>query len=441
MNFFTIVYDYVFILQLITVSAALLIIFYPFKRDWKNLLIAAAHFIALFAVGTLLNWGLFELSRYWRWLAGINFHLSYLFMIAAYLCISKIYLTSRLILGATIYVTVIAICDLSRNIPVDIDVGIICIICYAFIVAFSLLIRKYSLAHYSDIPVISVTMIAVNAVVFTLLIYCRIIMSTRGTSTDIFYTLSLAGIYVLSVSSYLMIYFHCNVRKQMTDLQVENKLLEADKQMLVLSEQAISEMKALRHDIKNQYKVMSIMLEEERYDDLKSYFNSMNESSLAFVGNAFIDCGNLLINSIINMEILKANSYGVQLSTKINVPEKLSIGQSDLCRILVNLIDNAIEGILRTSDKDYLVDCKIATASDYLYICVQNEIKNDADRNKLLQMNTVKEDTANHGFGHRIVKKIAEKYNGTVSYSIEENEFIAEVMLDLERGKEVLKHG
>ena len=45
-------------------------------------------------------------------------------------------------------------------------------------------------------------------------------------------------------------------------------------------------------------------------------------------------------------------------------------------------------------------------------------------------MNTEKEDQVNHGFGHRIVKKIADRYNGHVNYSIEDGIFYAEVMLD-----------
>ena len=43
--------------------------------------------------------------------------------------------------------------------------------------------------------------------------------------------------------------------------------------MLVISGQAIEEMRALRHDMKNQHKVMELMLSENRYDDLKNISN------------------------------------------------------------------------------------------------------------------------------------------------------------------------
>ena len=86
---------------------------------------------------------------------------------------------------------------------------------------------------------------------------------------------------------------------------------------------------------------------------------------------------------------------------------------------------------MRTDSKDYLIDVKIGKRADYLYISVQNEIRDDTDRETLLKMNTVKDDAVNHGYGHKIVKKIVDKYNGCVNYTISENEFIAEVMLDL----------
>ena len=83
MDFFTFVYDYVFIVQLVTVSVALVVVFYPLEKSVKSFLIAFAHVCALFGVSTLLNWGLFALSKVWHFIAGINFPFSWLILIAA----------------------------------------------------------------------------------------------------------------------------------------------------------------------------------------------------------------------------------------------------------------------------------------------------------------------------------------------------------------------
>ena len=92
---------------------------------------------------------------------------------------------------------------------------------------------------------------------------------------------------------------------------------------------------------------------------------------------------------------------------------------------------------MKDENKD--INISILTHGEYLYIGVQNKVSHDSNPDKLLRMNTEKEDQANHGFGHRIVKKIARKYNGHVNYSIENDIFIAEVMLDINYSKEEVK--
>lgn len=434
MEFFTFVYDYVFIAQLVSVCFSLIIVFYPFKKTVKSYLIAAAHLCVLFVVSTLLSWGFFALSKVWTFLAGINFQLSWLAVITAYLCVNHINFTSKVIMGATLYASVIAVADLGRQVMNVMPEGSewINLVFYVLIIAYSFILRHYTLKNYNDIPLISAILILVDSVCAAVLIFAKTIMNViyGPPSIDVYYIFTLFAIYIFTVLGYMMIYFHCKVRKRMTELQVNNKLLEADKQMLIISEQAISEMRAMRHDIKNQYKVMELMLGEGKYDELKKYFASMNDSFYTETGNSFIDCGNTLINSVINMEILKANKFGIQLATKINVPAELPFERSDICRILVNLLDNAIEAVLRAENKDYLISCRIGCRAEHLYICVQNRIRDDCDKETLLLMNTEKDDAANHGFGHRIVKRIVEKYNGAVNYFIDDNQFVAEVMLE-----------
>lgn len=441
-KFFSIAYDEVFAIQLLAVSFSIVWIFYPWKKEKKNIIIGIAHIISLFAVGTVLNWFLFALSNVWRGIAGLHFQVAWLLMIIIYLGVfDRTYVTSRVIMGATLFIIVIATADLGREVMSCLSAkysegyfDFTCYIADILVVAFSFLVSKFTLKNYSDIPKISVIMIMINTVACSLLILLKTVFKIQEGSfgADKFYCIVLAVVYVVSVTGYMMIYFHCKVRKEKTALEVQNKLLEADKQMLIVSEQAIEEMRALRHDMKNQHKVMGLMLEEGRYDDLKEYFHSISGKFNQTCLSEFIDCGNQLINSVINMEILKATSYGLKLSTKINVPHELPFEPSDLCRVLVNLIDNAIEGILRTDSRDYLVDVKIGRRTNYLYISVQNEIRNDIDRENLLKMNTVKDDAVNHGYGHKIVKKIVDKYNGYINYNVIENEFIAEVMLDLQ---------
>lgn len=439
--FFQVVYNYVFILQLAAVSFSVVWVFYPWQKTGKSIAIAIIHMILFFVVGTILNLGLFILSHYWKWLTGLNFPIAWLVTIVLYLiCFCKIKISCRIVMGATLYATIITVVEFAtiftrmlmfKHKNLDFDWLIILIdLC---IIAFSLVMRRLSLEKYADMAWISVSMMLIVSFTGAGIVFFEIYERIQGSGLDYpFLSLVLFCNYVFIFVGYLMIYFHCKVRKERTMLVVEKKLLEADKQMLMISEHALEEIRLFRHDINNQFHVMQLMLAEGKMEELEEYLKSMysmvGDSSLSI---PYLNSGNSIIDSIINMEMIKAYSNGIRLTTRINVPSTLNMEKSDLCRILANMIDNAIEAILREKINNCLIDCIIHVINGYLYICVTNGISPDADAKKILSMETSKRDWANHGYGHKILKRIVEKYNGEVNYKIEECQFIAEAMLDL----------
>ena len=436
-EFFTIVYNITFIVLLLTISLSLLLVFYPIKWEKRSMIIMGVHLLSIFALGTVLNWGFFMLSRHFTWLGGVHWQIAWFITIFLYLaCFCKMYVPSRIIMGTTLFVTVIAMTNLGGEIIAAFDFaelsGLGNYLSYSLIIAFSFILRKFTLSNYSDIPLISVGLILVNGVISTWLVVNDIIVNLGSFEKEITSGLLLVGVYVFAVTSYLMVYFQCKANKEKLLLEIQNRLLKTDKEVLAISESALEEMRTIRHDIKNQFQVMQIMLEEEKYDELKQYFFSMNEQFKREMPTQFCACGNQLLDSILNMEIMKANSCGVHLFTKVNVAPMLNVDFSDLCRLMVNLLDNAMEGVIRAKAYELLVDCKIAQTENYLYICVQNAVVEHVNGDELLRMNTEKEDATRHGFGHRIVKRIVEKYNGSIQYTIEDGMFVARAMLDLQ---------
>lgn len=441
MEFFQIVYNYTFVIQLLSLDLSLLIAFYPFKKTVRSYLFALLHLAVLFAFGTLLNWGLFELTMVADGFMGINFLLAWLVIIALYTALNRKNLVGCAIMGATLYVIVIAIGDFGRDFTRAIlgaNASFVTVCWYFVVIACSAVIRRFSLKKYDNIPLTSGILMGLNAVCLSALVYIHTILDVHITEIDVYYLASCLIAFIIAMSSYLLTYAHSEKSKEATELQVAAKLLEADKSTLIVSQQAIAEMHAIRHDIKNEFSVMKLMLAEGRYLDLDKYLGSMTDSFLLTTASSFIDCGNPLINSVINMEVLKANNYGIELVTKIKVPETLPFEDSDLCRIIVNLLDNAMEAVVRAKNKAFLVDVKIMKQHNYLYIGVQNELRDGVDPKKLMAFETEKEDSANHGFGHRIIRRIAKKYNGYANYTIENNQFIAEVMLDCS-GRQAIK--
>lgn len=436
-DFFTIVYDYSFAIQLITVSFSVVFLMREFERSWRGALICLAHISVVFVAETAVNLAMFVASASLRGMQGINFPLSHFIIVVIYTAFLCRYpVRNRLVLASTIFASAILLNELGAQIMRLASVGggmheFLTIPAYLLIIAFTLLMKKLSLNEYYEVPIYSAVIVVVINVAAMVVEFSNLLLF-GAVMGDKFFCFALSMMFVVCVAGYLLVYFHCRERDENTRLQIENKLLESDKMMLQLSDKAVEEMHELRHDIRNQYMVMDVMLSEGRYAELKEYFESMKSGFSKDA--ARVSTGNHVIDSVINMEVLKATANNVAINHRINVPSELGIEASDLCRILSNLIDNAIEGVLRTDLNEFEVDCIIEARSEYLYICVQNAINADENTQKLLRLNTVKTDYKNHGYGHKIIKRIVEKYKGHIKYSVEDGFFIAEAILEIKTG-------
>ena len=209
-------------------------------------------------------------------------------------------------------------------------------------------------------------------------------------------------------------------------------MAQSDKEMLRLTDQNLKNMREIRHDLKNQIGVMDMLLSSKEYEKLKEYFEKF-KTSLKTSFSTY-DCGNDNISKIINMEMSKANPLNIKIVPKIAVPKYLPFEDYDLCSLLSNMIDNAIESIDREKIKDASIDVEISIINNGLYVYVSNPILKEFSAHELANLNSEKRDNLNHGLGHIIINKICEKYGGYASFSVENNRFIVMALLDLAKG-------
>ena len=109
--------------------------------------------------------------------------------------------------------------------------------------------------------------------------------------------------------------------------------------------------------------------------------------------------------------ITSALTFVISLRTIILLPASISIKEEDLLAILNNLLDNAIDACKKESDKKLFI--QMITIKSFLKIT----IKNSCSENVFLQnphLETKKSDRSYHGFGLKIVQKIAKSYHGTL---------------------------
>lgn len=209
---------------------------------------------------------------------------------------------------------------------------------------------------------------------------------------------------------------------------------DAEKEMFRMSEVRLEEMRRLRHELKNQYAYMNVLLENKEYDKLSAYFSELSDKVTSTV--RYVDCGNSTINAIIVAEQGRVSGAEASLECRIVVPPELGIGDVDMCSLLMNLINNAVEYLERNPGlEDRKICLEISLAGKTLLVKVTNSLA-EADRERALGLETSKPDKRWHGYGTRVVRSIAEKYGGSVVFEEHNGRFVAAAILNQPSGDE-----
>ena len=237
--------------------------------------------------------------------------------------------------------------------------------------------------------------------------------------------MSLLDIVLLCILNitYVAIYSIVENRHKITSLEVQNTLVEAENLSISIDKNNREELEKIRHDIKNQLSYVNLLLKQDKKEEAISYIdNYVNSQEVLFS----FSCSNNVINSIINLELSKAKVYGVKMNLKIVVPPILPFDDNDIVSLLTNMIDNALENYYTIDDNSVISVC-ILKQNDYIRFFVSNPIDiNKYDKNNVIK---TRKNGKNHGYGTKIIKNIASKYNGYVEFEIEDNRFICDVLL------------
>lgn len=187
------------------------------------------------------------------------------------------------------------------------------------------------------------------------------------------------------------------------------------------------QMRGWRHDYKNHIATMKIHLDNQNYELLNHYLIELSEDLTSV--DTVLKTGNVMVDAILNSKLSLAQSKNISVDASASVPGELRISDTDICVIIGNLLDNAIEACCKFEDEDKrFLRVYIGLLKQQLYISVSNsvggEIKKDG-KNYFTTKN------ANHGFGLKRIDKIVSKYGGFVNRQDETDVFATEITLPL----------
>lgn len=415
---------------------ALLMILGKKKKLWQNIL---EYFVLLFLIFffTLLLYTLVDLPYTKSLITYIGFPpliLEVLYLLYT-LLFDKRDINYQITVGSILYClfySIITLCgwlgtcqEYEWHLDTDFDFTLwssIIMMCGASLILYHFNFRKYKYLP-KDTWVLSLVLFAFNLINFT-----TIRMAVAPILKDNRHILLiLYGAYlVLCLFIYFLFYTSAKEYNEKLEAQASFRDHKNDEQMMRIAQENYDSMRKLRHDIKNQYAMMSILLQEKKYDELNNYFQEYTNE----VKNVlhYTNCGNKVVDNLINLEKMKATEKHVTIKTTIAVPPVLPFANTDLCSLITNLLDNAIEAVEGLEEEKRMVDILFTVRESYLFLQVVNPYEKKIDSS----LATTKKDCLNHGYGIKIIKNIAKKYKGSYDISTENHYFSITVLLAME---------
>ena len=118
----------------------------------------------------------------------------------------------------------------------------------------------------------------------------------------------------------------------------------------------------------------------------------------------------------------------IEINYKAQVPATLTVSDIDLCVLIGNLIDNAVEACDEMEGGKRFIRLYIGVLKQQLYICISNTTKEIVRK---LDEEYITTKRGNHGHGLKRINKIVEKYEGYINRKNEPGVFVTEIMLPL----------
>ena len=181
------------------------------------------------------------------------------------------------------------------------------------------------------------------------------------------------------------------------------------------------------HDVKNQLYAITNWINSGEIEYASEKLNEMCSDIFKVVNLS--NTGNKVLDALINSKYQKINEIGIDFSTRCFISAENKIEDMDLCILIGNALDNAIEACERMED-GYLkfIKFKIMQIEDNLSIGLFNS-SDGKDTGKNHKFVTKKEEKHLHGFGMKRIHEIVNKYDGYIEYSLKNMVFYLKILI------------
>jgi sensor histidine kinase regulating citrate/malate metabolism len=191
--------------------------------------------------------------------------------------------------------------------------------------------------------------------------------------------------------------------------------------------QSLDDMRAIRHDMRNQLQTVSALLSKQDTAAASEYLQQFCDAA----GEAEIPefCENKVVSALMYNKYLRIKAAGIRLEHGICIPDGFFLGDVVLCSLFSNALDNAIEACSAITEvsAERVISIKTAYKGNYFILRVEN-----THSNRIVMQDGMPVPGAGHehrGYGSKILASIAGRYDGSVEYKFDDNTFAVAIII------------
>ena len=185
------------------------------------------------------------------------------------------------------------------------------------------------------------------------------------------------------------------------------------------------QMRGWRHDYRNHIQTMKVLASGGDLEGIRSYLDRL-DTDLNTVDLA-VKTGNAMADAILNSKISLAKSRDIPVRVDAHIPVRLKMSELDLCCVIGNLFDNAIEASLALPPEERLIRVYLDMKGTQLYLSFTNFTAQGKREKRNGRFLTTKGE--GHGFGLVRIDAIVERLDGYLSRNSEDGAFTTEILI------------
>ncbi len=222
---------------------------------------------------------------------------------------------------------------------------------------------------------------------------------------------------------------------QLSNMHVLSEMERKQYEQIISS---ISELRYMKHDINNHIDTLSSLMMNKKYTEATDFLHDLSAS--VNDNHYILSSGNSTIDSIITNKLFQCRALSINVNYSVYLTKSIPLTNIELCSLLGNLFDNAIEASKLIPNQDNrIINFSMKPYQDMLSIVIVNKTNGkyiiDKDKHFLSSKNT--DFTPYHGLGLSRIVSITETHDGIIDIKPTDSEFTVSILIPLiSNGKE-----